>query len=126
MKLPFMVSVPHAGLNIPREVEDICILTPEQIYADSDGGAVEIFYELEGIVEAFCSSNVARAIVDLNRAADDFRKDGIIKTHTCYDIPVYRELPSQKLIEQLLSAYYLPYHQKLARLADNKKRGSTR
>ena len=119
MKLPFLVSVPHAGLHIPLEVEDICILTPEQIHEDSDSGAAEIYYDLENSVEAFISVDVARAIVDLNRAADDFRKDGIIKTHTCYNIPVYREFPSQKLIEQLLAVYYHPYHQKLEQLADN-------
>ena len=67
MKLPFLVSVPHAGLHVPREIQDICLLTPEEIYDDSDGGAAEIYFELEKYVEAFISSNVARAIVDLNR-----------------------------------------------------------
>ncbi len=118
MKLPFLVSVPHSGQRIPQEVQDTCILTPEQIYEDGDWGAAEIYFGLEKSAEAFISSDVARAIVDLNRAADDFRKDGIIKTHTCYDIPVYKEFPSQKLIEQLLAAYYHPYHLKLEQLAE--------
>jgi formiminoglutamase len=121
MRLPFLVSVPHAGLSVPREIQDICILTSEQIYDDSDGGAAEIYYGLENSVEAFVSSDVARAIVDLNRAADDFRKDGVIKTHTCYDVPVYQEFPSQELIAQLLADYYHPYHQKLEDLADMEK-----
>ena len=118
MKLPFLVSVPHSGQHIPQEVQDICILTPEHIYEDSDWGAEDIYYGLEKSVEAFISSDVARAIVDLNRAADDFRKDGVIKTHTCYDIPVYIKFPSRTLIEQLLSDYYHPYHLKLEQLAD--------
>jgi formiminoglutamase len=88
-------------------------LTPEQIYDDSYRWAAENYYDLENSVEAFLSSDVARAIVDLNRAADDFRKDGVIKTHTCYDIPVYNEFPSQELINQLLADYYHPYHQQL-------------
>lgn len=118
MKLPFLVSVPHAGRNIPSEVKDICILTKDQIYADSDVGAAEIYYALEKSVEAFITSDIARAIVDLNRAPDDFRKDGIIKTHTCYDVPVYRDFPSRKLIEKLLTNYYHPYHQKLKKLVE--------
>jgi formiminoglutamase len=113
--------VPHAGLHIPQEVQDICILKPEDIYADSDGGAAEVYFALEYITEAFISSDVARPIVDLNRAADDFRKDGVIKTHTCYDVPVYREFPSQELIEKLLADYYHPYHQQLEDLADKEK-----
>ena len=119
MKLPFLVSVPHAGLSVPQEVQDICILTPEQIYDDSDGGAAEIFFELEQSVESFVTSDVARAIVDLNRATDDFRKDGVIKTHTCYDIPVYSEFPSKKIIEHILTEYYHPYHQKLKKLTNS-------
>ncbi|MBW2466082.1 MAG: N-formylglutamate amidohydrolase [Deltaproteobacteria bacterium] len=121
MKLPFLVSVPHAGLQIPREVQDICILSPEDIYADSDGGAAEIYFDLEKHVESFISSDVARAIVDLNRAVDDFRKDGVIKTHTCYDVPVYRKFPSPEMIQRLLASFYHPYHQQLESLADKEK-----
>lgn len=120
MKLPFLVSVPHAGLTIPDEVQDICLLTPEEIYDDSDGGATEIYSDLEEVLEIFMSSVVARAIVDLNRATNDFRKDGVIKTHTCYDVPVYSEFPSKKLIERLLSDYYHPYHQKLEKFTHSK------
>jgi formiminoglutamase len=120
VKLPFLVSVPHAGLTIPDEVQDICLLTPEEIYDDSDGGATEIYSDLEEVLEIFMSSVVARAIVDLNRATNDFRKDGVIKTHTCYDVPVYSEFPSKKLIERLLSDYYHPYHQKLEKFTHSK------
>lgn len=120
MKLPFLVSVPHAGLTIPDEVQDICLLTPEEIYDDSDGGATEIYSDLEEVLEIFMSSVVARAIVDLNRATNDFRKDGVIKTHTCYDVPVYSEFPSKKIIERLLSDYYHPYHQKLEKFTHSK------
>ena len=119
MKLPLLVSVPHAGQQIPQEVQDICILTSEQINEDSDWGAEDIYYGLEKSVEAFIASDIARAIVDLNRAPDDFRKDGIIKTHTCYDVPVYRKAPSQKLIDKLLAKYYHPYHQKLESWAES-------
>jgi len=119
VRLPFLVSVPHAGLHVPQEVQGICILTTEQISEDSDEGAAEIYFDLEKFVEAFIPSDVARAIVDLNRTADDFSKDGVIKTHTCYDIPVYSEFPSQKIIEQLLAAYYHPYHLKLEQLTND-------
>lgn len=121
MKLPFLVSVPHAGLYVPPEVRDICILTPEEIFADSDAGAAEIYHDLQESAAASCSSDIARAIVDLNRAADNFGKDGVIKTHTCYDVPVYNRIPSQNLIEKLLTKYYYPYHQKLHPSAYSKK-----
>jgi len=103
MTLPFLVSVPHAGLQIPTEVEDICVLTKDQVYEDHDVGAAEIYYDLKQFSEAFITSDIARAIVDLNREADDFRKDGIMKTHTCYDVPIYKST----LHRNLLGCYWL-------------------
>ena len=45
--------------------------------------AAAIYCPLEQYVGAFVTIDIARAIVDLNQAEDDFRKDGVIKTHTC-------------------------------------------
>jgi len=56
----------------------------------------------------------------LNRATDDFGKDGVIKTHTCFIAPVYRKFPTQIIIEKLLSSYYYPYHRKLEHFAAEK------
>ena len=119
MKLPFLISVPHGGLYIPPEVRDICILQPAEVYAESDSGAAVIFHGLLESAVAACSADIARAIVDLNRDPDDFSRDGVIKTHTCFNVPVYREFPSQIIIEKLLSSYYYPYHQELKQLIGN-------
>jgi formiminoglutamase len=42
MKLPILISVPHAGLEIPEEVRDKCILKTQDLIEDSDIGALEI------------------------------------------------------------------------------------
>ncbi len=118
MRLPLLISVPHAGLRIPPEVEAFCALTPEQIIADGDEGAAEI-YELESEVVAFMTTDIARAIVDLNRAEDDRRADGVVKTHTCWNVPVYGEFPPERVIERLLATYHRPYHDRLRELASD-------
>jgi N-formylglutamate amidohydrolase len=115
VKLPLLLSVPHAGLQVPPEAEPYCILTPQQIIEDGDEGAAEI-YALQSEVAAYQTTGVARAIVDLNRAADDRRPDGVVKTHTCWDVPVYREFPPEEVVEVLLERYYWPYQQGLSRL----------
>jgi formiminoglutamase len=61
---------------------------------------------------------VYRAVVDLNRAPDDVpprNRDGVIKSHTCFDVEVYRpgSLPDEKLQKLLLDRYYHPYHRRL-------------
>ena len=116
MRLPLLLSVPHAGKRIPNEVEGICLLTGLQIIADGDEDAAEI-YDLEKHVAGFVRADVARAIVDVNRGERDFRRDGVIKTHTCWDVPVYRSAPSEETVKKLIENHYRPYHTQLRDLA---------
>ena len=117
MKLPFLISVPHAGLTVPSEVKKICQLTKEEIIEDGDKGAADIYYPLKNKVKGFVTTDVARAIVDMNRAEEDIIKDGVIKTHTCWDVQVYRTFPSAEIIEILFEKYYRPYHAKLRKIS---------
>lgn len=110
----FAVSVPHGGLEVPSEVEDLNQLAPFDIAEDGDRGAAEIYAPLREIAQTFVSTAIARAFVDMNRAEDDRRKDGVVKTHTCVDVPIYRTKLTDGLVEHLLAKYHRPYHQKLS------------
>lgn len=123
MPLPLVLSVPHAGREIPPEVSDINLLSPAEIEADGDEGAAEIFLPLKTEVAALVTTPFARAYVDHNRSADDLRKDGVVKTHTCWDVPIYRRPLSNAEIEQLLEEYYRPYHRMLADSATQARLG---
>ena len=112
MALPLLLSVPHAGTEVPPEAQPYCILDPNQILADGDEGAAEI-YAMDDDVETHITTNVARAIVDLNRAVDDFRPDGVIKTRTCWQEAVYSPFPPPEVVKSLLERYWQPYHHKL-------------
>jgi N-formylglutamate amidohydrolase len=92
------------------------MLTEEEIIADGDEGASEI-YDLRGEVAAYVAADIARAIVDVNRKEDDRRLDGVVKTHTIWNVPVYRKPLREDIIETLLARYYRPYHEKLSALA---------
>jgi formiminoglutamase len=118
MKLPVLISVPHAGLEIPEEVRDKCILKTQDLIEDSDIGALEL-YNFESDVAAFVTTNAARAIVDLNRAPDDFGADGVVKTYTCWGIPIYQKTLLKDQTKSLLERYYWPYHAKLTALSKN-------
>jgi formiminoglutamase len=115
-KLPLLLSVPHGGLEVPEEAQPYCVLTPEQIREDGDEGARQI-YDLEQEVAGFVTTDVARAIVDMNREPDDRRPDGVVKTHTCWDVPVYDPFPPEEVVEKLLARHYHPYHERLRSLA---------
>ncbi len=115
MTLPVLLSVPHAGLRVPPEAMPYCRLEAEQIEQDGDQGAGEI-YQLPEEVAAYLSTDVARAIVDLNRAVGDRSVDGVVKTHTCWGVAVYDEFPPETVVAQLLERYYHPYHNNLESL----------
>ena len=109
MTLPIAISVPHAGLLVPEEAVPYCQLTREQIIKDSDEGAAEI-YDLKDEVEEFITTHIARAIVDLNRPVDDRRSDGVVKTHTIWNEPIYHKPMPDEVISALIAKYYTPYH----------------
>lgn len=111
-KLPLLISVPHAGLTIPPEVEPFNLLTSEQIIADGDEGAREM-YAIEELVNGFVTTDIARVFVDMNRGKNDFSEDGVVKTHTCWGVPVYKSPLSPAMIKLLLDRYYFPYHRQL-------------
>ncbi len=115
MKLPILISLPHAGLVVPPEVEDLCVLTKKQIVEDGDEGAAEIYGVLKSEAAEFATTDIARTIVDQNRADKDFRKDGVVKTHTCRDAPVYRQELSDELKNIMIEKYHRPYHMQLSR-----------
>ncbi len=118
MSLPLLVSVPHAGLIVPPEAEPYCRLTPAQVAKDGDVGAAEIF-DLRDEFEAYVSTEIARAIIDQNREPTDRRKDGVVKTHTCWDVPVYDPFPPPAVIDSMLESYYFPYHSRLTELGES-------
>ena len=117
MTMPLLLSVPHAGLAIPPEVQDLCILSEKEIIEDGDEGAAEIYLPLEKEVSALVTTVIARAIVDMNRTEDDRGKDGVVKTHTCWDVQIYREPLSEIIIAELMEAFYRPYHSSLTQHA---------
>lgn len=117
MKLPILVSIPHAGTRVPDQVKSIARIAAEDVIKDGDEQAAEIYLPLCDHVVHVVTTDIARAFVDLNRAPDDFRKDGVIKTHTCWDVPVYVSTPDAEVVARLLECYYYPYHEKLRELA---------
>lgn len=119
--LPILVSIPHGGTKTPPELHSMTCITAEALFDDSDAFTREI-YAVDAEVERIEKAEVARAFIDLNRAADDrppANPDGVVKTATCYNEPIYKSggQPSAELTERLLASYYVPYHARLQEAA---------
>ena len=115
-RLPILLSVPHAGLGVPERLREAFLLTPEQVVADGDEQAAEA-YALDDVVARVVRTGVARAVIDMNRAEDDVREDGIFKTVSCWDEPVWKRPLSEVEQRWLIETYHRPYHEELTRLA---------
>jgi formiminoglutamase len=117
MSEPILVSVPHGGWKVAEEIRDIWALSERDAFHDGDPFTARI-YDFSDRVTGQMVMEYYRAVVDLNRAPDDIapaNKDGVIKSHTCYDVEVYRPgcLPDEPLKQRLLERYYHPYHEQL-------------
>ncbi|MFW5740019.1 MAG: N-formylglutamate amidohydrolase [Myxococcota bacterium] len=115
-RLPLLVSVPHGGTAVPSELQGRHLLTHAQIVADGDVGASTI-YAIGDQVASFVTASIARAFVDLNRAPDDVRKDGVVKTHTCWNEVIYPHALDEATARALVDRYHRPYHEELSRAA---------
>ena len=116
-RLPFALSIPHGGVETPKELLELVIATPEDQREDIDHLTREIFGVPEGMVAAQTQFSTARTFVDLNRHPGDWgpeNADGVIKTHTHLDRPVFSRYPDEDTIGVLLDRLYKPYHETLA------------
>jgi formiminoglutamase len=117
MKEPILVSIPHGGWRVADEIKEIWALSKKDALHDGDPFTARI-YDFSDRVSCQTVMEYYRAVVDLNRAPDDSapeNKDGVIKSHTCWDVEVYKPgcLPDDELKKVLLDRYYFPYHRRL-------------
>jgi len=115
--LPLLISIPHGGLEVPDCVKDRVALTEADILEDADAFTREI-YDFGERVHTVLRADIARAIVDLNRDTTQLgadHPDGVIKSVTCYNKPVYRPgcFPDRDLIDKLIRDYHKPFHDKI-------------
>ena len=122
MKYPFLISIPHGGVEIPAEVTGRFALSEKEISWSCDPSTRTLF-DFGRSVEATLDTGISRMVIDLNRPPLPLPPkdpDGIIKTRTVDGQPVYLpgQLPDLPLIHRLMMRWYFPYHQRIDELID--------
>ena len=122
MKYPFLISIPHGGTEIPKEVAGRFALTDQELlwYCDPE---TRILFDFGRSVECTIDTPVSRMVVDLNRPPLPLPPkdpDGIIKVRTIDGKQVYLpgQIPDLNLIHQMMLKWYFPYHQRIDELID--------
>ncbi|MCP4131341.1 MAG: N-formylglutamate amidohydrolase [bacterium] len=119
-KLPVLISIPHGGTTIPDEVLDRVVVEYKDMFYNGDTLTRELFNYRDS-VEAFVDTEIAKAIIDVNKAPHDRPPehiDGVFKKVMTNGSPIYKlsSYPDDTLIETMLDKYYYPYHRELDRL----------
>jgi N-formylglutamate deformylase len=117
---PFLISIPHGGLDIPKELKGRIALDPGEIFYYSDPDTRELF-EHRTQVAAVMDTRISRMVVDLNRppyALPPRHRDGAVKFRTSDDKPVYHPaiVPDIHQIHRLMMRHYFPYHAEIDRV----------
>jgi len=113
---PILVSIPHAGSEIPEEVANDLLLTSKELLGYTDLYTEQIF----NIKNVYLVTNpISRVIVDVNRAPDDISREYEqaaegVTVHTTWDgKSVYKKEPSQEVVDTLIRKYHDPYHEQV-------------
>ncbi len=118
-RLPFALSIPHGGVETPKEFLELVVATPDDQREDIDHLTREIFSVPEGMVAKQLTFATARTFVDLNRRPEAWGPsypDGVVKSLTHVDRPVFSRFPDDETVRQVLERLYVPYHAALAEI----------
>jgi formiminoglutamase len=113
-KLPFLLIIPHGGLNLPEELCGFENVSPINIFFESDAGANSIF-SIEHSVYKTIATNISKLFVDVDREymqLSPITYDGVIKSKTSMNLEVFKDdcYPDEIAISNILKRYYKPFH----------------
>jgi N-formylglutamate deformylase len=123
VRYPFLISIPHGGLDIPGELEGRIALEAADIeyYSDPD---TRLLFDFRNRAQTVMDTRISRMAVDLNRppyALPPRHVDGPVKFRTSDNKSVYRPglVPDITLIHQIMMRYYFPYHAEIDQVLQN-------
>ncbi len=119
---PIIVSIPHSGTYLPREVRRQ--LTRPLTLPNMDWHLDRLYDFLQETGVTVIVSNISRYVVDLNRdsttGANDDYKNAVVYEKTTFGRPMYAAPLNETEVNARIEQYYNPYHEKLECLIEDK------
>lgn len=121
-RMPIIVSIPHSGTYIPKEMKDNLI--DNIILANMDWYLPELYLFLQNLGVTTLVNNVSRYVIDTNREISDFEDDSYTKkyvyTKTTFNDEMYKRILDNAEINYRIQKYYNPYHKAISNLIYDK------
>lgn len=118
--LPLLISVPHAGTEVPQEVFRRFTLAAQAL-PDTDWHVDRLYGFARELGASMIVANYSRYVVDLNRSPDSqplyesSPTSAVCPTHTFAGDPIYMsgEEPSTAEVDERIARYWRPYHSEI-------------
>lgn len=121
-ELPFVISIPHSGLYITREMNSK--LKDDIILANMDWYLPELYNFLENLGFTVVINNVSRYVIDPNRAIEDSNSEdyskSLIYKRTTFHKEMYVTELLQEDIDKRICDFYNNYHNTIKRMLEEK------
>ena len=126
---PIIVSVPHSGIEIPKELKSAYVSEKIEFIDDTDWYVDRLYDFAQSMGITIIHAKYSRWVIELNRNAqskplyDDGRViTGLTPTTDFNGQSIYKnEEPSAAEIQTRISTYYTPYYDKIEALIKSKK-----
>jgi formiminoglutamase len=112
---PLIISIPHAGTDIPGDVE-VALVSPWIGRKDADWYVDRLYDFAAGLGATVVASSISRTVVDVNRDPSGASLyPGQATTELCPTItfdgePLWLQAPDETEIARRVDAYFRPYH----------------
>ena len=123
-EVPIVANLPHSGMFVPGAIA--AQFTPEHLQAlpNTDWHLDQLYASLPTFGITVLQATHSRYVVDLNRQIKEpvFGNfwAAVIPEKTAFGQPIYQTIPSQLEIAERVRDFYLPYHDQLAAVVQEK------
>ena len=128
--IPFVLSIPHSGVNFPRDIKESYNSKQLSTLDDTDWYLDQLYDFAPSLGITTIISTYSRWVIDLNRSPENksLYNDGRIITDLCpktnfhgEDLYKNNSLLNSNELKRRIDNYYWPYHQKIHELINSFK-----
>lgn len=122
--VPLVANLPHSGMFVPDDIAAQFTSEHLQSLPNTDWHLDKLYQSLPDLGITVLQATHSRYVVDLNRQLKEplFGSfwTSVVSEQTAFGKPIYNTKPSSEHIQERIQKYYIPYHDKLETLLQEK------